>query len=630
MKNFLLLLILLFKLDLSSAQSISMLNLQPQLKENANACVRLNKLNVTITSRKSMKMVLERIVTVYNEYGVKHMKAASHYDNSTKIKAIEATIFNGLGQEIKKLKKKDFRDNSLADGFSIIGDNRILYLDYTPIQYPFTMVFKTEIETSNTAFLPSFRPLEDYYLSTEKAELTFSVLPELGLKFKEVNKDEKIKYSENNGILTFSAEDIPALKREEYSPSIQKMVPNVLFSLTKFHLEGVDGEADTWKSFGKWMYSSLLTGTDELTETTKQKMKALVGNEKDPVKVAQIVFQYVQNKTRYVSIQLGIGGWKPMLAKDVDRLGYGDCKALTNYARALLSTVGIESYYTVVYRGPEKEDMDENFVSMQGNHVILAIPVKDGIQWMECTSQTMPFNFQANDTDDRLALLVKPEGGELVRTLVYTPIQNKQETKGSYALYADGSISGKVTIKSSGFQYQNKYELENQSQIDKEKFYKNYFNAIPNLKIEQAQFKNDKDQIHFTEELELSAVSYAAKNGNRLIFALNAFNQNSNVPPRYKDRNNPFEISRGYQDVDFVTIQIPKDFQIDAKPSNVEVNSKFGSYSLTFEYFEDKILFKRNLIINDGLFGKEDYEEFRKFRDQIARNDNSKIVLVKP
>ncbi len=55
----------------------------------------------------------------------------------------------------------------------------------------------------------------------------------------------------------------------------------------------------------------------------------------------------MQDKTRYISVQIGIGGWKPMLADDVNKLGYGDCKGLTNYTKALLEAVDVPSYYTL-------------------------------------------------------------------------------------------------------------------------------------------------------------------------------------------------------------------------------------------------------------------------------------------
>ena len=139
---------------------------------------------------------------------------------------------------------------------------------------------------------------------------------------------------------------------------------------------------------GKWFYDEILYGTTDLPEETKIKIKNLVGNEKDPLKIAEIVYKYMQEKTRYVSIQEGIGGWKPMLAKDVDKLGYGDCKALTNYTRALLDAVGVVSYYTRLYGETDKKEIYADIVSFQSNHVILAIPDKSNYVWLECTNQT--------------------------------------------------------------------------------------------------------------------------------------------------------------------------------------------------------------------------------------------------
>ena len=66
----------------------------------------------------------------------------------------------------------------------------------------------------------------------------------------------------------------------------------------------------------------------------------------------------MQNNTRYISIQLGIGGWRPFEAAYVASKGYGDCKALSNYMYSLLKEAGILSYYTLVKAGAGEEDIN--------------------------------------------------------------------------------------------------------------------------------------------------------------------------------------------------------------------------------------------------------------------------------
>jgi hypothetical protein len=621
---------LLFSGIISAQENFSAGEIPEALKENVSAVLRQELTDITIASRKSMTIKKTRVVTVFNENGTGAIDASEYFDNSTEIKSIEALIYDASGKEIKKIKRKDFKEVAVSGG-SVITDNKLLYLDYIPVQYPFTIVFKSETQTTNTAFIPRWSPVEGAYVSTQKSAVTINYAQGLGFKYKEYNfEGQQITKQDNGSSVTFSATDVPAIKNEDYAPSYQKIVPYVIFGLEKFHLEGVDGEAATWESFGTWVYNNLLTGTDELTPETQTKIKGLVGNETDPLKKAKIVYEYVQGKTRYISIQLGIGGWKPMTAKDVDRLGYGDCKALSNYTRALLKSVGVESYYTIIYGDTEKRDILQDFVSMQGNHVILAIPNKGNYVWLECTSQSIPFGFQGDFTDNRMALLIKPDKGEIVKTRVFDTKGNLQVSKGNYVINENGGITGSVSIVSSGLQYDDKYTFKTKSPSDLEKIYKNRFAAIGNLKLKKTDLKNDADVQQFTEDIAVEADNYCSKSGDRVMFAVNAFNQSYTIPQRYRNRKLPFEIGTGFYDTDEVTITLPAGFTIEASPENAIITDKFGEYKAEYTRITpDKILYKRSLLINEGVYANSDYESYRQFREKIARNDNAKVVLVK-
>lgn len=597
-------------------------------RENANAIVKNDRTEIIFSSFNSMVIKKYRVVTVLNEGGLKHLEAFEYFDNSTSIKNIEVIIYNAAGSEVKKIKRKDFIENSVSSG-SVITDTRILYLNYTPTQYPFTMVYRSEILSSNTAFVPSWEPVENFFVSIIESSISIKFPAEVKLKAKEFNFNEHVSKLEGIGSISYSIKNFNALLSEELSPSLKKITPSVIFGLDKFQIEGVEGTAENWNSFGKWIYDKLLSDTEEIPEETKAVVANLVGNETDNIKRAKIIYEYVQNKTRYVSIQLGIGGWKPMLAKNVDRLGYGDCKGLTNYTRSLFKEFNIPSYYAVVYGDDHKRDIVEEFVSMQGNHVILGVPnANDKITWLECTSQTLPFGFQGQFTDDRKVLIVSQENSKIVKTTSYLNDQNCQKLNSEVVLSANGSVSCNVTINSKGIIYDNKALLKTAKNEQIKNYYGDFFNVISNKKITNIKIDDHKSGCELIENIKFESNDFLRSNQGNVLLPLNCVNQLSFVPKKYKDRKIPFEIERGFYFEDELLIKLPSNFKVDALPSGQTLISEFGDYTCTIELAGKNIIYKRKVLIKQGLYSPEKYESYRKFREDVARNENIKVVLI--
>ncbi|MBS7231823.1 DUF3857 domain-containing protein [Flavobacterium psychroterrae] len=619
---------------ISSAQKseLAVTAIADSLKENANSIVRFDQTDISILSQRSLNTKNHRVVTVLNEKGFDATQAYEYYDKSTSVKNIEAIVYDAFGKEIKRIKRKDFKDQSVVGGSTLFSDSRIIYLDYTAISYPFTVEFTSEVQTSSTAFLPNWMPLRGFNTSIEKSVLNLIYPSDLGFKKKEFQfSGFNIKKGlDTNTQLSYVATNILAQKKEDYSPSYKDLFPKVMMGLERFHLEGVDGKATNWIDFGKWYSEKILAGTTDLSEETKTKIKAVVGDEKDPVKKAKLVYDFVQKKSRYVSIQVGIGGWKPMLATDVDRLGYGDCKALTNYTKALLQVVDVPSYNTVLYGDSYKTNIESDFVSMQGNHMILSIPNGNHYMWLECTSQDDPFGYQGTFTDDRDVLIIKPEGGEIVRTKLYEDRGNTQQDKGTYTIDENGHFSGAVSIISEGSQYTSKARIENLQPTEKESHYKEYWDNINNLKLGKIAFTNNKEDIRFTEDIQLNAINYATISANKMIFTVDAFNQSSANVKRIRNRKSPFQIQRGYLDSDEIEINLPTGFTIEFLPANFELKGKFGEYKTEIIKKENnKLTYKRSIMVNKGKYSNKEYDEYRLFMEQVSRNDNAKIILTK-
>lgn len=599
------------------------------LVKDANAVIRLNQIELILDSQDKMRINLKRVITVFNERGNGYVGAYVGFDNNQKVKKVQAVVFDEQGEQIKKFKRSDFIDHSAVDGGTLYSDSRVLFLPYTPIKYPYTIEFIYEIESPNTAGIPSWTPLETYYLGLEKSTYTLTDNAHLGLRSKEKNFEGfEIESEKTEHSASYSATNIAALKPEELGPSLRSFVPEVMFAVNKFHYDGVDGEASNWKEFGDWMQNALLSGRDMVSARTTVTILELTADIPDAMERAKLVYEFVQNNTRYISVQVGIGGIQPITALEVDKLKYGDCKGLTNYTQALLKIANVNSFYTVVQAGDEIEDFDSDFASLeQGNHIILGIPKDDDMVWIDCTSQYSPFGFIGNFTDSRNVLQVKPNGSTILKTTEYTDADNYQNTTVAAVLNSDASMHADVKIKTTGIQYDGRFFIEKESEDNIQKYYKNYWRYINNLTLTNHTFKNDKDSVQFSEDLKLSAKSYAMTNKDQLIFCPNAFNRNTYVPDRYRNRKTPLVIPRGYVDEDYFTFIIPEDYTVEALPEEFLLETKFGTYQVNFKFENNQIVFTKRLLIKKGMYPKSDYEAYREFRKEILKRDAAFVVL---
>ena len=606
-----------------------------ELTEDANAVVRNSIIEITIKGIDKMVVYEKEVVTVLNELGNVDARIAKGYNNDTKITKLSAKIYDALGKQIKKYSKRKFSDVSAISGETLYSDERVKYVDYIPVAYPYTVVFESEYKNSSTGFIPRWLPTKEYYVGIEKSQYKLNNPLKIIVRTKKKNfKNYPIQDKSSEFNLHYIFENQRAIKPEALTIASRDLMPYLIVALNNFSLKGVKGYASNWKEFGKWENNNLISGRDILEPATVTKIKDLVKDVDNPIEKAKLIYEFVQNKTRYIGVQVGIGGWKPILANQVDKVGYGDCKGLTNYTKALLAAVGITSYYTLVY-AKQKINIDKDFATFQGNHAILNIPASElsggNDVWLECTSQTIPFGFLGDFTDDRDVLVITPEGGVIKRTPSYKNETNLQTTKATIRLDEKGTIQATLVRVSKGLKFDNRYHYD---RYPKEELIKHYKSKVwsynNNLEVESVKLKNDKEQVVFTEDFSISIEDYATVTDAEILFRVNFFNKNSFIPKRYRNRKLPLLIPRGFKDEDESIIEIPKGYQVEALFEDKSIINKFGMYQISIDKIDEHhIKYKRTLFIKEGLYPKEDYKAYRAFRRKVAKNDNLRIALIK-
>ncbi len=114
----------------------------------------------------------------------------------------------------------------------------------------------------------------------------------------------------------------------------------------------------------------------QITETVAR----LTAGLKDPWAKLEAIAQFAQKQTYIQQYENGgIGfGYRPRLASDVLRVGYGDCKDKANLLEALLREAGFRSHIAVVLVGIGRS-VQADWPGQQFNHAITAIELPEGL-----------------------------------------------------------------------------------------------------------------------------------------------------------------------------------------------------------------------------------------------------------
>jgi hypothetical protein len=373
--------------------------------------------NLTIHPDFSYSLVEERRLIVSSVEGLRHASISLGYDKLNEVKSFDLEVKDVLtGKSLKKAKLKDMGDAAVYSTMSIFDDNRYKYYEVTASKFPIEVIIRSEVFSKTNFYLPSWTPVPNYNQKVTETTYAVNYPTEMGLKFKEINLPGEKNQTEANSFttITWTEIDLPVQAKDFDSDDDHRL----LLAPVKFAMDLYQGEMSDWSQLAAWQYE-LNKGRDVLPEDFKAKVLEMVEGEDEPYEKVKILYSYLQKNFRYVSIQLGIGGWQTMTAADVVKYAYGDCKGLTNLMKAMLETVGVPAHYTLVYAGSNTEDIEVDFPSVQFNHVILQVPTDADPIWLECTSNLHPAGFLGNFTRDRHVLVTKDGKGYLTKTPAY-------------------------------------------------------------------------------------------------------------------------------------------------------------------------------------------------------------------
>ena len=563
-------------------------------------------------------------IQINNRSGDRYTEIEIPYSKLNKVSNINGWIESTDGNKVRYLKKSDILDKSAISNMSLYEDDYVKVFQFKHNIYPYKITYTYQTTSTNFITIARWSPIIYNSIPTKSAKLKIIVPKGFQLnRYVYRCSDSSFLSTAANDILEWKVAYISPVKPEIFSQK-DYFIPYVIVAHENFTY-GPKGSTKDWVSYGNWQYS-LLEGIDVLPESEKNTISGFIKNTTDRKEITKILYHYLQDNARYINVSIGIGGLKPYPASYVAINKYGDCKALSNYLKAMLNYAGIESFYANVYADEQPHSLIKNYAGPQFNHVILAVPLNNDTVWLECTSNTNPFGYIGTFTQNRKALLVIENNSKIVSI----PALQKKDTHDSYKLSFDLAVNGNAKLKfrfsckGKNFEFFNQLNSElNEAQKDENiREYMPFDNyEVIDWKLE----KSDRDSTHI--ELNASLNLYKFLNPIGAEYYLNLFPiripRFTNPTKRKLPVLLPYPICR----TDTIEYILPMGYEMKSKPDTISITSQFGNYKIIVNTLNGQIQVYKKFELYQGSYSTEQYPEFYAFINAVQTADKKKFVI---
>ena len=575
-------------------------------------------------------------VLVNNKDGLSQAETEIFTDSFRSLASFSATVTETGSGKKTKVSKKDLMTVSISSGLS--EDSFVT--GYSPsARFPFLYSYEYTVNYKGGVLsFPAFSPLASDGVQINNAEYRLDVPEGTEIISSALNVEaQPVVRQKGRCIYSWKVKDLLPIVSEEYMPPVRESLPLVLSAPVDFSYAGTTGRQGSWEEAAAWL-AGLQTDATELPEATVAELRELTAGCSTDLEKLQVLYKRMRQKTRYVSIQLGIGKLKPIAASEVERTGFGDCKALSNYLKAMLAAVGVESDYYAIHTS--RKNTLPGFPSVgQMNHAMLAVPLPElrDTVFVECTNPRYPLGYRHTGAAGHQVILLDGDGGRLERIGAYPDSLSGRLQETEVRLAADGSAALRVrrhlkldfTESYMGFD-----DMSNESRV---RYLTSGFKLNPEGLAVNAREDNFDTYAEtgraFVPEAEIDysfkTKLYGTQEAERFFVPANPVAMALSF--QKGERRNDIYIPEGYVNSDKVRLYLPEGYTVENVPAPVDIDTEFGHFKSVVSVTEDgtAVLVEQSIRFKAVRTGKEHYGAFRDFARKVNRAYDSSIVLKK-
>lgn len=613
----------------------------PSYDAEAKAVMLLDEQITSVRENGEVRSTYRRAYKILRPEGRSLAKVVVPFDNETRITYLKAWAIPAQGKEFE-VKEKDALEVALYD--DLYSDNKTKVLDIPGADPGNVIGYEFEQRRRPTVFQDLWFFQDP--LPVRLARYTLQ-LP-AGWEYQSVwmNHEKRDPVAAGVNTWRWELQDLAAVEPQDAMPPWRAVAGWMAVSF--FSNNGQTGKTiGTWQEVGKW-YSSLSAGRRQSTPAIQAKANELASGKSTLLEKISALSGYAQRDIRYVSIQIGIGGFQPHPAGDIFSNRYGDCKDKVTLLSAMLKEIGINSYYVLIHtdRGMVQQDFP---TPLTFNHAILALAVPQGtplerlhavmdhprlgkLLFFDPTDDITPLGHLPATLQSNYGLLVSEEGGELLRLPLQPPSTNRLLRTGKLQLTSTGMLSGEVQeIRWGSLATSRRSSFLSSEKMDRKRVIEDFLSSfLTGFTLTGAEVENlEKYDENLILRYRFVADRYAKTAGNMLLLRPRVLGQKSSSLLEGKERKYPVEFSNASTETDHFEIALPAGFKVEELPAPVEIDYGFAEYHSKTVLKDHVLIYSREYKVKDVLVGKDKLETLKKFYRQIAADERFNAVLQK-
>ncbi len=438
--------------------------------------------------------------------------------------------------------------------------------------------------------------------------------------------------------------NLPPIEPEPSSPEVTNLAPRLAVNVfPAANAKSRSLSFASWPDVSRWA-SELSDPQIELNDAIAGKARELTANAKTELEKIQAIGRYAQN-INYISIQIGIGRFRPHSAIDVFNKSYGDCKDKANLMRAMLKALGITAYPVIIYSGDPTYVREEWPSPTQFNHAIIAVKVGEDVSVptilthpklgrllvFDPTDENTPVGDLPDHEQGSFALIAAGENGSLQKMPITPPEANKLVREANITLDVQGTITATISERSVG-----------QSAVGERRLFRrlarpDYVKRIEGwitrgatgAKISKVEPADNQRDGRFALDVEFAVSGYAqSMRGQLLVFKPVIVPRRDGLDLTATARRHPLVLD-AEAFTETVRVKLPDGFEVDEMPDAAKLETPFGKYSATYEVKDGHLIFTRNLVVQASTIPAAQYPMVREFFGRIRGVEVSPVVLAK-